>query len=323
MLENGYAQFHVVRDFCNRLRSAEQVRWREKKTFLRTPNCRLEATGNHRFWISEAHPQFKGNVGSWGQVAAVTHAFGNVTQFPSLSIFDMQNGRWFRPRKVSKCSQLRCRYLRNFNDGPARNESGTNRTLEDHVEEILRNPLAMFRVIHRLALVLRSLKEQWSPNNVTAGQAFLGFILNLAIAHHKFSQPLNSTAGLPPLLMTELSSRFGNESFPLRYDLAEAADAILRIQFMYSLNSADVRNFEAGHESESLPTSATQCSNPNISDRTRTCVWNAYANQTPSNSQLVYWTCCKNAEEVHSGSWLVDEREATSKAWRNCWHTNH
>ena len=51
-------------------------------------------------------------------------------------------------------------YLGNFSHHPTRNETDwANVTRVDHVEEILRNPLGIFRIIHRLELLLRSLNE--------------------------------------------------------------------------------------------------------------------------------------------------------------------
>ena len=63
------------------------------------------------------------------------------------------------------------------------------------------------------------------------------------IALQPFYIPQNFVSDATPLLLSdELRSRFENESAPLRHDLVDAADVILRIHFMYSLKAADVRS---------------------------------------------------------------------------------
>ena len=110
----------------------------------------------------------------------------------------------------------------------------------EHVEEILRNPLAIFSVIHRCARLLRNLSKQQREDRLIPGQVpnqsvyALGPVIQLNEALYLIC------AFLVPL--TELKKQFANDSWPLQKDLADAAEAILQIQFVYNLKAADVRN---------------------------------------------------------------------------------
>ena len=58
-----------------------------------------------------------------------------------------------------------CRYLENFRNITSRALEGTNRT--EHVEEALRNPLAMFTLMYRFAdflRILNSLPDVYHPS---------------------------------------------------------------------------------------------------------------------------------------------------------------
>ena len=84
----------------------------------------------------------------------------------------------------------------------------------EHVREAGWNPLAIFRIINRVAHFFKHLRQQ--PNN-----------------------------GFPDLPLNVLLKKAGGAGgIPLRDDLADAADGILWIYFMYDLNVTDVRDFE-------------------------------------------------------------------------------
>ena len=129
-------------------------------------------------------------------------------------------------------------YLGNFSQSPTRNEvDRVNVTRGDHVEEILRNPLAMFRVIHRLELLLGSLNEQRPHNDL--GKSFKAHVAIPCVYSNRII--LNSKTDLPSSLRN-LRSHSENDSFPLRKDLADAIDVIHRIHFTYSLHASNVTN---------------------------------------------------------------------------------
>ena len=110
------------------------------------------------------------------------------------------------------------------------------------MEEILRNPLAMLKVIHRLGLFLHDLNSSPPDFDLVSGQT------HLHLTTHRPFQVFSITTDLGDLLnlelnlpfLTTLRNEFGINSFPLSQDLADAADGILRMQFTYNLKASDV-----------------------------------------------------------------------------------
>lgn len=61
---------------------------------------------------------------------------------------------------------------------------------------------------------------------------------NLVKKSSKLTIPSNNVLGLP---LSELRENFDDDAAPLRDDLVDAAETILKIHFMYNLGASDVR----------------------------------------------------------------------------------
>ena len=100
------------------------------------------------------------------------------------------------------------RYLQDFASSTVDGFKKMNET--EHVQEAGWNPLAIFRIIIRVAHFFKHMRQQ--------------------------------SNGFPDLPLNVLQKHGSAGGIPLKNDLADAARGILRIHFMYDLNVSDVRN---------------------------------------------------------------------------------
>ena len=101
----------------------------------------------------------------------------------------------------------------------------------------MRNPLSIFKLVQRVANFLKNTKGEHEGVLSTFLVSYLvKSMVNKLRNHHVCS--LVKTKGLP---LTEIAEEFveGNAFIE---DLAEVADAILRIHFIYGLNVTEVKS---------------------------------------------------------------------------------
>ena len=102
--------------------------------------------------------------------------------------------------------------------------------MTEHAKEVLRNPLARFKLIARIVHFFRTTNND-QPLDVSGK-------FSTMLTHQEYASYTLISLGLPVNKIKEESKSAGP---PLRADLFAAADAILRIHFTYDLNVTDVR----------------------------------------------------------------------------------
>ena len=128
---------------------------------------------------------------------------------------------------------LSCSYVTDFRNGSRpMNES----SVTIHTEDAVKNPLATFRLLYRIGNFLT-----WNNSIVIQGSYYLNLCNRTKRLFVQCELGFENNWIILGLSLSKMKKEIRYKMANLKEDLIDAADAVLRIQFMYNLNASDVR----------------------------------------------------------------------------------